>query len=75
MNYVIFCCYCDQKEIWLLSHHFGNALISNTNSDFSFLRLSLSICHTDDVCDISGLNVTHRPSDGHIHFMHVGAVR
>lgn len=61
--------------MWQLSYHFGNALISDANSNFGFLRLSLSICHTNDVCDISGLNITHSPCDNHIHFMHVGAAR
>lgn len=64
-----------QREICLLPYQFGNALISDAHFYFGFLRLSLSICHTNNVWDISQLNVTHSPCDGHIHFMNIGTVR
>lgn len=58
-----------------MSHHFGDALVSDAHSDFGFLRLSLSVRHTDDVCAVGGLNIAHSPRDGHVDFVHVGAVR
>lgn len=57
MNVFIFYL-CTQRKIWLLSYHFGNALIFDAKSNSGFLRLLLSICHANDMCDISGLNVT-----------------
>lgn len=58
-----------------MSHRFGDALVSDADSDFGFLRLSLSVRHTDDVCAVGGLNIAHSPRDGHVDFAHVGAVR
>ena len=59
----------------VLSYHGGDASVCDADSDFGFLRPSLRVGHTDDVCVVGGLNVTHRACDGHVHFIHVGAVR
>lgn len=57
----------------VLSYHLGDAAVSDADSDFGFLRLPLRVCHTDDVCVVGGLDVTHGPCDGHADFVHVGA--
>lgn len=56
--------------------HLGDAAVPDADSDFSLLRLTLSVGHTDDVSAVGGLDVTHRAGDRHIDFTHgVAAVR
>lgn len=64
-----------KSQLFYFTHHFGNATVSDADSDFGLLRLSLSIGHTDDVCVVGGLDITHGTCDCHVDFVHVSAVK
>lgn len=58
-----------------VSYHQGIALVSDADLDFGFLRLWLSVGHTEDVSVVGGLYVTHYSCDGYVDFSHISAVR